>query len=82
VTLLTSDGRLDRAAILRDARRQFLTMQRHGWGWRQCVRYSWTRAKAEKERDGTARAMEVMKETIITNLPHAIRCYEDSDGQQ
>jgi hypothetical protein len=26
VTLLTPDGRLDRAAILRDARRQFLTM--------------------------------------------------------
>jgi hypothetical protein len=68
VTLLTPDGRLDRSAILRDARRQFLTMQRHGWGWRQCVRYSWTRAKAQKDRDATACAVEVMKETILADL--------------
>jgi hypothetical protein len=68
MTLLTPDGRPDKAAILRDARRQFLTMQRHGWGWRQCVRYSWTRAKAQKDRDATARAMEAMQELILADL--------------
>jgi hypothetical protein len=43
-------------------------MRRHGWGWRQCIRYSWTRAKAEKDRDGIACAMETMKETILAHL--------------
>jgi hypothetical protein len=67
MTLLTPDGRFDRAAILRDARRQFLAMGRHGWSWRQCVRYSWTRGKAERDRDGTACAMETMRQTILAN---------------
>jgi hypothetical protein len=33
VTLLTPDGCFDRAAILRDARRGFVSMRRHGWGF-------------------------------------------------
>jgi hypothetical protein len=45
-------------------RRQFLTMRRHGWSWRQCVRYSWTRARAMQERDGTACAMEATRVKI------------------
>jgi hypothetical protein len=39
MNLLTPDGRFDRAAILKDAKRQFSVMAHHGWGWRQRVRY-------------------------------------------
>ncbi len=66
--MITPDGRFDRAAILRDARRQFLVMHCHGWSWRQCVRYSWTRARAMRDRDGTACAMESMKAMILADI--------------
>lgn len=45
VNLLTTDGRVDRAAVFLDARRQHRVMSRHGWDWPECLRYSWLRAR-------------------------------------
>lgn len=48
--LIQPDGRYDRGAIMRDARRQFLVMGRHGWNFSRCLSYSWARAHAQRER--------------------------------
>lgn len=46
VNLITPDGRLNRGAILLDARRQFRLMGALGWDWPQCLRFAWSRARA------------------------------------
>ena len=63
-SLITMDGRIDRAAVLFDAKRQYRIMQRLGWDWPECLRYSWVRARAMQERDATACAMAAMRLTI------------------
>lgn len=46
--LLNKDGRINRPAVIQDARRQFRVMARHGWDWAECLRYSWLRARTMK----------------------------------
>lgn len=46
IPLITADGRVNRGAVLLDARRQFRVMGRLGWDWSQCLEYSWSRARA------------------------------------
>ncbi len=47
--LLTPAGAFDRAAIMRDAHRQFGQMRRHGWSWGRCLRFAWARARAMRD---------------------------------
>lgn len=49
-TLLTPDGRFDKAAIMRDAHRQRRLMARHGWSWKRCLKFSWAKARAMRDR--------------------------------
>jgi hypothetical protein len=42
--LVDASGRYDRAAIMRDAHRQFLLMARHGWSWSRRLSFSWAKA--------------------------------------
>lgn len=49
-TLLTCDGRFDKAAIMKDAHRQRRLMARHGWSWSRCLAFSWSKARAMRER--------------------------------
>jgi hypothetical protein len=49
-TLLTPTGRYDRAAIMKDAHRQRRQMARHGWSWGRCLAFSWSKAKAMRQR--------------------------------
>lgn len=44
--LLTPSSGYDRAAIMRDAHRQYRLMACHGWTWARCLSFSWARAKA------------------------------------
>jgi hypothetical protein len=48
--LIRRDGCYDSAAITRDAHRQFRVMGPHGWSFSRCLSYSWTRARAQRER--------------------------------
>lgn len=49
-TLLTRDGRYDRRAIMVDAHRQRRQMARHGWSWSRCLAFSWSKARAMRDR--------------------------------
>ncbi len=40
---------IDKAAVMRDARRQWRQMSRHGWDWGQCVRFSHHKAKGQRD---------------------------------
>lgn len=55
VNLLTPDGRINRAAVLLDARRQYRLMSRHGWDWSESLRYCWLRARAMQHTRENAR---------------------------
>lgn len=46
VNLINPDGRVNRAAVILDAKRQHRVLSRHGWDWPECLRYSWLRARA------------------------------------
>jgi hypothetical protein len=49
--LITTDVGLaiNRAAVMRDAQRQWRQMSRHGWDWRQCVRFSHHKAMGQRD---------------------------------
>jgi hypothetical protein len=49
-TLFTPTGAYDKAAIMRDAHRQRRLMARHGWTWSRCLTFSWSKARAMRER--------------------------------
>ncbi len=45
-TLIAPSGAYNRAAIMRDAHRQFHQMRRHGWTWRRCLSFAYAKANA------------------------------------
>lgn len=49
--LLDQNGMISRAAVQREARRQYEQAQRLGLGWTlaQCLRFSWHKARGQKE---------------------------------
>ncbi len=47
--LLTQSGSYDRAAIMRDAHRQFRQMRALGWTFGRCLSFSWAKARAMRE---------------------------------
>ncbi len=47
--LLRPDGRYDRAAIMRDAHRQYRTCAPLGWTFGRCLRFAWARARAMRD---------------------------------
>ncbi len=51
VMLLDKDGAFDRAAIMRDAHRQYRQMRRFGWSWSRCLSFAWSKAKAMRLRE-------------------------------
>lgn len=57
LTLIKSDGSIDRAAVMRDAWRGWIYVQRKGWhhpgdddrwSWERCLRLSLARARQER----------------------------------
>jgi hypothetical protein len=46
--LLNQNGDIDRAAIMRDAHRQWRVMSRHGWSWSESLTYSAQRGREQK----------------------------------
>jgi hypothetical protein len=40
---------IDKAAVMRDAQRQWRQMSRHGSDWRQCVRFSHHKAMGQRD---------------------------------
>ncbi len=54
--LILSDGSYDRAAIMREAHRQFRLMRSHGWSWSRCLSFAWAKAGAMREAAAMPRA--------------------------
>ncbi len=46
VALIDAYGRYDRAAICREAHRQFRQMRSFGWSFGRCMSFAWSKAKA------------------------------------
>ena len=63
VSLINPDGRVNRAAVFMDARRQYRLMSRLGWSWRECLRYSWLRARAWQHNADQARMEKDLSRT-------------------
>ncbi len=53
-TLIDVYGRYDRAAICREAHRQFRQMRALGWSFGRCLGFAWKKAKAMREALGDA----------------------------
>ncbi|WP_144259387.1 hypothetical protein [Methylocystis sp. ATCC 49242] len=67
--LIRVDGDYDHAAILRDAHRQFRVMGRHGWSFSRCLAYSWTRARAQRDRASWGTVENAAQAALAIRLP-------------
>ncbi len=52
MVLLTPDGSYDRAAIMREAHRQFRQMRSFGWSFGRCLSFAWAKARAMRALGG------------------------------
>ncbi len=46
--LIRPGGSFDRAAIMREAHKQYATMRRFGWDWSRCLCFAWAKARATR----------------------------------
>lgn len=60
--LLTVTGDIDRAAVMRDAHRQWRVMARHGWSWADSVAYSSRRGREQKRQSEFLRVELAMRD--------------------
>ncbi len=43
------DGRLNRAAVMREAWRQFRQMKPRGWTFGRCLSFAWNKARGQRD---------------------------------